>query len=377
MKRNPPGELQSLGQSIWIDFISRRIISSGKLQRLVEEDGVSGVTSNPSIFEKAISETDDYDDEIQQLTLRGKSADEIYELLTVEDIQMTADLLYPVYQQTDGRDGFVSLEVSPRLAHDTRGTIEEAHRLWSLVDRPNMMIKVPATQAGLPAIRQLTAQGINVNITLLFGLARYREVVSAFLEGLESLAAAGKDLRQVASVASFFLSRIDLLVDPFLEQTLRGGGPQAEIAARWHGQVAIASAKIAYQIYKETFSSDRFLRLAERGARIQRLLWASTSSKNPGDPDTKYIEPLIGPQTINTMPLETLAAYRDHGRPAQRLEENISRAYHMPGDLAFLGIDLDAVAQDLEEQGVQKFGAALNRLMKSLREKQAAVQPVS
>lgn len=376
MKHNPLLDTQALGQSIWMDFIRRGMISSGQLRRLIEEDGVSGLTSNPSIFDRAISETDDYDESIRTLTFEGKTAEEIYQALTVQDIQQVADLLHPLYDRTDGQDGFVSLEVSPRLAYDTDGTIEEARRLWSLVDRPNSMIKVPATREGIPAIQHLIGEGININITLLFSLSRYREVVNAYLNGLEILAAKENNLKHVASVASFFLSRIDLLVDPILEQKRLAGGPQAEIAARLQGHAAIASAKVAYQIYKEMFRSDRFLKLAEKGGRVQRLLWASTSTKNPDDNDIKYIEPLIGRDTINTLPLETLAAYRDHGHPTQSLEENLSKAYHLLGDLSFVGIDLNIVTQDLEDQGVKKFVTALDRLMASLKEKQAAMHAV-
>jgi transaldolase len=374
MKLNPVLELQSLGQSIWIDFISRGIISSGELERLIEEDGVSGVTSNPSIFEKAIAESGDYDETIRILTLQGKTAGELYQRLAVEDIQMVADLLRPTYDRTNGQDGFVSLEVSPTLAHDTQGTIEEARLLWSLVDRPNSMIKVPATQEGIPAIKQLIGEGININITLLFGLPRYQEVVHAYLDGLEILESKGRSLEHVASVASFFLSRIDVLLDPLLEKKKLASGPEADIASVLHGQVAIASAKVAYQLYKEIFSSDRFAKLAEKGARTQRLLWASTSTKNPTYSDTKYIEPLIGSDTINTLPIETLDAYRDHGQPGQSLELDISKAYHVLNKLSFVGIDLNTATQQLEEEGVDKFIAASNRLMAALKEKQSALQ---
>ena len=373
MNPNPLVELQSLGQSIWIDFISRGMISSGELQRMIQEDGVSGVTSNPSIFEKAITESDDYDEAIRTLTLQGKTTDEIYQLLTVEDIQMVADLLRPTYDRTDGQDGFVSLEVSPTLAHDTQGTIREARLLWSLVDRPNAMIKVPATREGIPAIEQLTGEGINVNITLLFGLPRYQEVVNAYLDGLETLASKGKSLTRVASVASFFLSRIDVLLDPVLEEKKLVDSLEADIASVLHGQVAIASARVAYQLYKELFNSDRFAKLADKGARRQRLLWASTSTKNPAYSDTKYIEPLIGPETINTLPVETLDAYRDHGQPHQSLEQNIFQAYHVLNKLSLLGIDLDRATQQLEDEGVEKFVSALDHLMRTLREKQAAI----
>jgi transaldolase len=373
MKSNPLLELQSLGQSIWIDFISRGIISSGELQRMIKEDGVSGVTSNPSIFEKAITKSDDYDEAIRALTVQGKTTDEVYQLLTVEDIQMVADVLRPTYDRTDGQDGFVSLEVSPNLAHDTQGTIQEARLLWSLVGRPNSMIKVPATREGLDAIKELTGEGVNVNITLLFGLPRYQEVVNAYLDGLEILANKGGNLHFVASVASFFLSRIDVLLDPVLETKKKESGPAAEIASILRGQVAIASARVAYQLYKEFFHSDRFARLAAKGARPQRLLWASTSTKNPIYGDTKYVEPLIGPETINTVPVETLHAYRDHGRPQLSLEQNISRAYHTLNKLSLVGIDLERATQQLEEEGVEKFVSALERLMLSLREKQAAI----
>jgi transaldolase len=374
MKRNPLLVLESFGQSIWMDFISRGMITSGELRKLIEEDGVSGVTSNPSIFESAITKSEDYDESIRALTLEGKNIDEIYEAVTVEDIQNVADLLRSTYDRTDGRDGFVSLEVSASLAYDTAGTIEEARQLWALVNRPNAMIKVPATREGIPAIRQLIGEGINVNITLLFGLPRYREVADAYISGLETLAAKGKDLKQVASVASFFLSRIDVLLDPTLEKKIQAGGSQAEIAARVLGQTAIASAKVAYEIYKEIFGSERFRKLAEKGARTQRLLWASTSTKNPAYSDTKYVEPLIGPDTINTVPVETLDDYRDHGDPKRTLDQNVAEAYDVLAALPSVGIDLDAATEQLEQEGVEKFMAAFDRLVASLKEKQASVQ---
>ena len=377
MKSNPLLLLESLGQSVWIDFIRRQTITSGQLSRLIEQDGVSGVTSNPSIFEKAIAESHDYDESIRALSLEGKSAEEIYQHLTVQDIQMVADQLRIIYDQTDGRDGFVSLEVSPLLAHDTAGTLEEARRLWSLVSRDNVMIKVPATRDGLPAIQQLTAEGVNVNITLLFGLPRYREVVDAYLTGLEDLARSRASLKNVASVASFFLSRIDTLVDPVLEAKMTAGGPDASTAAGLHGEVATASAKVAYQIYQEIFESDRFRKLQSMGARTQKLLWASTSTKNPAYSDTKYIEPLIGRDTINTLPMETLNAYRDHGLPRMTLDENPDQSYQILRDLPRADIDLDQITQDLENQGVKKFEFALDGLMASLQEKRVAVSTSS
>ncbi|MBI1793289.1 MAG: transaldolase [Chloroflexi bacterium] len=377
MKNNTLLDLEAFGQSIWMDFISRRTTSSGELQQLIERDGISGVTSNPSIFEKAIAGSHDYDEAIHSLTRNGMNSDEIYQALTVEDIQNVADLLRPTYSRAEGRDGFVSLEVSPGLAHDSDGTIAEARRLWSLVDRPNVMIKVPATAEGLPAIQQLTGEGINVNITLLFGLPRYREVVEAYLAGLETLAAKKKPLNQVASVASFFLSRIDVLIDPMLEKKMAIDGSQVDIAAHLRGQIAIASAKAAYEIYKEIFGSDRFQKLANKGAQPQRLLWASTSTKNPDYSDIKYVEALIGPNTINTLPIETLTAYRDHGHPEQSLDHNVPDAYQALKDLSSVGIDLDAATQQLEDNGVESFISAFDRLMASLKEKQAAVPKLS
>jgi len=373
MTHNPLLQLQTLGQSVWMDFIRRGMLASGELQNLIDENGVSGVTSNPSIFEKAIGDSHDYDEAIHTLTLEGKTADEIYRFLTVEDIQMVADVLRPIYDRTKGQDGFVSLEVSPTLAHDTKGTMEEARQLWSQVDRPNSMIKIPATREGIPAIQQLIGEGININITLLFGIPRYQEVANAYITGLETLASRAGNLKQVASVASFFLSRIDVLLDPLLEKKFLTEDSQAVIAAGLHGQVAIASARVAYQLYKEIFSSDRFASLAKKGARTQRLLWASTSTKNPTYSDTMYVEPLIGPDTINTLPIETLDAYRDHGHPRRSLEQDISKAYHVLNKLSFVGIDLNAVTQQLEEEGVDKFITASNRLMASLREKQSAL----
>jgi transaldolase len=373
MKSNPLLDLEAFGQSIWMDFISRGTISSGQLQKWIEQDGVSGVTSNPSIFEKAITGSNDYDESIQTLSLSGETTEETLRLLTVEDIQHVAYLLRPTYDRTGGRDGFVSLEVSPGLAHDTEGTIAEARELWTRVNRPNVMIKVPATLEGIPAIRELTGDGINVNITLLFGLPRYQEVADAYLGGLEILAAKGRPLKQVASVASFFLSRIDTLIDPILEKKMTTDKSQAGIAEHLQGQVAIASAKVAYEMYKEIFGSERFASLAKKGARTQKLLWASTSTKNPAYSDTKYIEALIGPDTINTVPVETLNAYRDHGHPEQTLDQEVSEAYQLLDSLSSVGIDLDAVTQQLEDQGVEKFITAFNRLMASLKEKAAGV----
>jgi len=372
MNKNPLLDLESYGQSIWLDYLRRNALDNGELKQWIEQDGVGGLTSNPSIFEKAIAGSHDYDNSIRAMALEGKSIEEIYEALTVEDIQRAADLFRPTYERLQGGDGFASLEVSPRLAHDTAGTVQEAHRLWAAVNRPNIFIKVPSTKEGLPAIRQLIGEGINVNITLLFGLPRYREVAEAYISGLEILASQGKPLERVASVASFFLSRIDVLVDPMLEKLKTEGEPAEEMATSLHGQVAIASARVAYQLYKEIFGSDRFQKLAQKGARTQRVLWASTGTKNPEYSDVKYVEPLIGPDTINTVPIETLDAYRDHGKPASRIEEGVQDAYDVLEGLGQTGIDIDQVTQQLEDEGVTKFNKALDQLTASLNEKREA-----
>jgi len=306
------------------------------------------------------------DEAVQTLAAQGKGVEEIYQALTVQDIQMAADLLRPIYTRTDGRDGFVSLEVSPHLARDTQGTVAEARRLWKAVNRSNLFIKVPGTREGLPAIEQLIAEQINVNVTLLFGLPRYREVAEAYLAGLESLSQQGKPLQRVASVASFFLSRIDVMADPLLEKIMGERGPRAELAKKVHGEIAVASAKVAGAIYREIFSGDRFHRLAARGARPQRLLWASTSTKNPEYPDLKYVEPLIGPDSINTMPVETVEAYRDHGKPASRLEDGVAEAQITLSRLAELGLDLDNLTQQLEDEGIVKFNKPFDLLMQTL-----------
>ena len=279
MKENPLLKLHSFGQSIWLDYIQRRLIDSGELQRLIEEDGLCGMTSNPDIFEKAIEGSHDYDDAVRALARQGKNVEEIYDTLTVEDVVRAADLFRPTYDRLLGRDGFVSLEVNPHLARDTHGTVAEARRLWAALDRPNVFIKVPATLEGLQSIRQLISEGINVNVTLLFGLPRYRQVADAYISGLEARAAKGLPIEGVASVASFFLSRIDVLVDPLLEKIIEKRGAEAQIATGLRGQTAIASAKVAYRIYKEVFGSGRFRELAALGARPQRVLWASTGTQ--------------------------------------------------------------------------------------------------
>jgi transaldolase len=367
MNKNPLLVLEAFGQSVWLDNLSRKLLMNGEIQRLIDQDGVSGLTTNPSIFEKAISESQDYDDAIQTLTSEGKSVDEIYQALTVEDIQHAADLFRPVYDQMKGADGFVSLEVSPNLAHDTAGTISEARLLWSAVNRPNLFIKVPATREGLPAIQQLIGEGINVNVTLIFGLPRYREVAEAYVAGLETLAAQGRALEHVSSVASLFLSRIDVLIDDLLEK--KAGSVNVEGLP---GQVAIASAKTAYRIYQGIISGERFQKLAQKGAHPQHLLWASTGTKNPKYSDVKYVEALIGRETINTMPPETLDAYRDHGQPALRLENGLLESNSVMEGMREVGIDLDATTQRLEDEGLAKFSQAFEHLTTALLKKRSA-----
>jgi len=374
--KNPLLQLAEFGQSIWLDYTRRDLIASGELRRMIEEDGLRGMTSNPSIFEKAIVGSQNYEADIRAMAFDGRSPKMIYETLSQGDVQGAADEFRSVYDETDARDGYVSLEVNPHLAHDTKGTIVEARRLWRALNRPNVFIKVPATAEGLPAIQQLISEGINVNITLLFGLPRYREVAAAYIAGIEARAAQGKSVAHVASVASFFVSRIDTLVDPLLEKLIAQGGKLADVAKKVRGQVAIASATMAYQIYKEIFQSERFQKLADRGARVQRLLWASTSTKNPDYSDLKYVESLIGSDTINTVTVETFDAYRSHGEPKARLEQDVEQAGWILQRLPELGISIDQVTQQLEDEGVEKFNQSFDKLMNSLTRKSVERQGV-
>jgi transaldolase len=374
MSKNPLQRLTDMGQSIWLDFLQRSLVTSGKLVQLINEDALRGMTSNPAIFEKSIDGTDDYDNDIRAMALAGKSVPEIYNALTVHDVRIAADAFRPVYDRLDGADGFVSLEVNPHLAYDTDETIKEARRLWKEVDRPNILIKIPATREGLPAITRCLEESINVNVTLLFGLPRYREVVEAYIRGLEKRVERGGDVERSASVASFFLSRIDSLVDPLLEEKMKGGGAKADLARRIRGQVAIASARLAFQIYKEIFNSTRFAVLKEKGARPQRVLWASTSTKNPEYSDVKYVEALIGLNTINTVPMETLDAYRDHGEPEIRLERDLGFAEEVVRRLPDLDIDINGVTQQLEDEGVVKFNKPFDLLAASLERKRSAAK---
>ena len=369
MKDNPIIKLQTLGQSIWLDYIRRDLIVSGELRRLIKEDGLRGMTSNPSIFEKAIADSHEYDNDIRSMVLEGKSVKTIYETLSQRDVQSAADEFRPLYDKTEGTDGYVSLEVNPHLAHDTGGTMDEAHRLWTMLDRPNVLIKVPATAEGLPVIRQLISEGINVNVTLLFGINRYRQVIEAYIAGIEARVTQANLVKTLASVASFFISRIYALVDPLLEKFFNKGSEDGDLAKMLYGQVAISSAKVAYQIYKESFNSDRFRKLADKGAKTQRLLWASTSTKNLEYSDVKYIESLIGRDTVNTVPVETLDDYRDHGEPKNRIEDEVEKARLMLDRLPELGINLNSVTQQLEDEGVEKFSKYFDNLMETLEKK--------
>jgi len=365
-KNNPLKKLELLGQSVWLDYIRADFISSGELLRSILEDGLGGMTSNPSIFEKAIAKSDLYDHEIRTMAFQGQGVKAIYESLSQQDVRNAADTFRPVYEKTKGKEGFVSLEVNPHLAHSTQGTIEEARRLWAALNRPNVLIKVPATAAGLPAIRQLISEGINVNVTLLFGIARYKLVVKSYIAGIKDRIAQGKPVNNIVSVASFFLSRIDVAIDPKEDEFAALGGEQAHFATNILGQVAISSAKIAYNFYKETFGSEQFLKL---GASPQKLLWASTSTKDPSYSDVKYVEALIGPDTINTLPPETLEAYRNHGNPSLQLETGLDKAFWVMSELTELGIDIKNITKKLENEGVRKFIDSFDKLMEAVANK--------
>ena len=362
-------QLHALGQSLWYDNIQRKLLKNGELGEMIERGEIRGVTSNPSIFNKAIVHSDDYDGEMILLAREGLSKEEIYEHLAVADIQEATDLFMSLYEETNGADGYVSLEVSPFLAYDTDKTIEEAKRIWGMVDRPNLMVKIPATKEGLPAITEAIAEGININVTLIFSLERYREVMDAYLSGLEKRLEKGGGLNRVASVASFFVSRIDTRVDARLQSILDENGKESNIARELLGKMAIASAKMAYQEYKKTFKSDRFMELESHGARIQRPLWASTSTKNPSYPDTLYIDNLIGPNTVNTIPPKTLEAFKDHGNVSLSLEKGIDEARKAFEKVEELGISMSQITQELEDDGVKAFADAFVELLNAIEER--------
>jgi transaldolase / glucose-6-phosphate isomerase len=360
--------LQTYGQSVWLDYIGRHLITSGELQRLIDEDGLRGMTSNPAIFEKAISGSADYAASLTALGGLNLDAVGLYERLAIHDIQDAADILRPVYEETRRGDGYVSLEVSPYLAHDTQGTIQEARRLWQTVGRPNIMIKVPGTSAGLPAIEQLISEAINVNVTLLFSQTVYEHVAQAYIAGLQRLAAQGGDVGQVASVASFFISRIDTAIDALANARLKAATTAQErtLLRGIIGKVAIANGKLTYQRYKAIFQGALWETLGAKGARKQRVLWASTSTKNPQYRDVMYIEELIGPDTVNTMPPATLEAFREHGRLRASLEEEVEVARDIMEVLEEVGISMTEVTEKLLEEGVRLFAEPFDKLLDAL-----------
>lgn len=362
---NPLIALHTLGQSFWYDNIRRRYLHDGTLQRLIDADGLRGMTSNPSIFEKAIGESADYDDQLRELAAAGVvDATAVYEALALDDIRAACDLFAPLYAASAGKDGYVSLEVSPRLAHDTAGTLAEARRLFAAVDRPNCMIKVPATPAGIAAVRQLLGEGININVTLMFNMAHYHAVAQAYLDGVTAWAAAGGDPARVASVASFFVSRVDTAVDRRL---------QAVGAVELCGQAAVANSKLVYREFQRIFHGPAFADLTAQGARPQRLLWASTSTKNPAYRDTIYVDELIGPQTVNTMPPVTVEAFREHGVVAATLERDVQGAAAALAQIAALGIDLAAETEQLQVEGVAAFAQSFDTLLDAIGRKMALV----
>ena len=361
---NPLLRLGQLGQSLWYDYITRDLVATGELARLIAEDGLRGMTSNPTIFEKAIAGSRLYDEDIRRLSDQGRTAGQIFEALAVADVRAACDVFMPLYQQSTGADGFVSLEVSPTLANDAGGTIHEAERLWGAVGRPNAMIKIPGTRAGLPAITHCIAAGINVNVTLLFSIERYAEVVEAFLAGMELRLDRGLPIQRIASVASFFVSRVDGKVDALLDRT--PGHPL-------RGKIAIANASMAYGLFERTLATSRWSRLARVGARPQRPLWASTSTKDPRLPDVYYVEALAAPHTVNTLPPETFDAYRDHGDPAIRIQESVAAAPAQLDALAAAGIDLKAVTRELEVEGVAKFAASYAAVLAGIDTKAGAL----
>src|SRR6266436_5264208 len=373
---NPVKALENHGQAVWLDFLARGFVAKGDLKQLIDTDGVKGVTSNPSIFEKAIGSSDEYDGAIGAALKKGdRPVADLFEHLAIEDIQHAADVLRPVYDDLKGEDGFVSLEVSPYLAMDTKGTIAEAERLWKNVKRKNLMVKVPATPEGLPAIEHLIGEGISINITLLFSQQVYREVAEAYIKGLEKYVAKGGDPSHIASVASFFVSRIDTSVDKQLDDKIaKANDPsEKERLAALKGKVAIANAKLAYQEYKRLFAGPRWEKLAAKGAKPQRLLWASTGTKNKDYSDVLYVEELIGPNTVNTMPPATLDAFRDHGKLRDSLEENIEEARSVLEELERSGVSLDAITAELVKDGVKQFADAADKLYGAVAHKRAAV----
>ena len=369
---NPIENLHSLGQSIWYDNIERRLLRDGELSGMITRGEIRGVTSNPSIFNSAIANSSDYDDDLIPLAKAGKNKEDIYEALAITDIQAACDLFHPLYDETLGGDGYVSLEVSPYLANDTAGTLEDARRLWALVDRSNLMIKIPATKEGLPAITDAIADGINVNVTLIFSIGRYEEVMAAYMSGLEKRLAVGSPIDHIASVASFFVSRIDTKVDRQIQSLVDNGEIPSSHADDLFGKIAVANAKLAYELHKKVFVSERWKNMESQGGRVQRALWASTSTKNLNYPDTKYVDELIGPNTINTVPPKTLVAFADHGTAKLTLETGIEEARTSMENLEQAGISIERVTQELEDDGVKSFAMAFTSLLESVEKRRVA-----
>jgi transaldolase len=360
---HPLIRLQQLGQSPWHDNIRRQLLTSGALKKMVEDGDITGLTSNPTIFEQAIENSTDYDGDLRRLAAEGKTAEEIFDALAIDDIRNAADVLAPVFERTEGKDGYVSIEVTPRLANDTPSTIREARRLWSTVNRPNLMVKIPATAAGVPAIEQSISDGLNINVTLIFSLKRYDEVMDAYLRGLIRRLESGQKIDRIASVASFFVSRVDTLVDKLLDEKIAGGAEKKDLLQSLKGKSGIANAKLAYAEFRRKFSTEAFASLKNHGANLQRPLWASTSTKNPAYPDVYYVEALAGPDTVDTMPPATLAAYKDHGNPEPRLAKDVDDARRVMDQLAEVGVSMDAVTKKLEEDGVASFAKSFDSLI--------------
>ena len=361
-----PQQLFALGQSLWYDNIERRLLENGALEAMIQRGDIYGVTSNPSIFQNAIVNSTDYDQQLGQLAAAGQDANQIFEEMSVQDIQAACDLFAQLYEDTQGGDGYVSIEVHPDLANDTQATLQQAQHLWTRVDRPNLMVKIPGTPEGLPAIRQAIAAGININITLIFSIQRYAEVIDAYLSGLEDRLEAGAAIDGIASVASFFISRIDSKVDAWLDEIVGQGGDRGEAAKGLKGKVAVANAKLAYQLFEEEFGAPRFTALKERGASLQRPLWASTSTKNPAYPDTLYVDELIGPHTVNTVPPKTLEAFKDHGEARLTVAEDVEGARQVLADLKSLDLSLDQATQEPELEGVAAFSHSIHSRLESI-----------
>ncbi|HET6400592.1 MAG TPA: transaldolase [Candidatus Kapabacteria bacterium] len=371
---NPWKELERFGQSLWYDNLSRNFITNGKIASMIDDLGLGGITSNPSIFEKSISGSDEYDDDIEQGVRDGLTTAELYERLTTDDVRNAADVLRPVFDRTQGADGFVSIEVDAKLAKKTSETIDAARRLWKIVDRPNIMIKIPGTPEGVPAIRQCLSEGININITLLFGIGSYTDVAHAYLDALRDRKSRGEDISRMASVASFFLSRVDTNVDKKLEAKIGAADGAASAMRPLFGKAAIANAKLAYERYLEIFQGSQFADLKAAGARPQRCLWASTSTKNPKYNDVMYIEPIIGPDTVTTVPDETIEAFADHGKAANTISQGVSEAHETIDELRKFGIDTEQVAVELQVEGVKKFADAFDSLAKNLETKRHSIE---